>query len=316
MTPLYQIQTNHTVGGHIMNPNFELQWIISEHHEGLMIKEFLKEKEISRVALTDIKFKGGKILVNNTEVNVRYVLKADDIVTVIFPPEYPSDAVKGEKIKLEILFEDPFILVVNKPAGMSTIPSREHPRGSLANALVGYYEEIGIRATSHIVTRLDRDTSGIVLIAKHRHVHHLFSKQQQNGHVKRTYEAFAEGSLRRDSGSIEEHIGRKADSIIEREVRSDGQYACTHYKVLKRYKEFTHVELQLETGRTHQIRVHMSFIGHPLLGDDLYGGNLLKIERQALHCKHIHFLHPFNGMELNFTAPLPLDMDEIIKAAF
>jgi 23S rRNA pseudouridine1911/1915/1917 synthase len=316
MIPLYQIQTNHTVGGYIMNPNFELQWIISEPHEGLMIKEFLKEKEISRVALTDIKFKGGKILVNSTEVNVRYVLKANDIVTVIFPAENPSEGIIGEKIKLEILFEDPFILVVNKPAGMSTIPSREHPNGSLANALVGYYEEIGIKATAHIVTRLDRDTSGIVLIAKHRHVHHLFSKQQQSGDIKRTYEAFAEGSLNLDSGSIEENIGRKTDSIIEREVRNDGQYACTHYKVLKRYKEFTHVELQLETGRTHQIRVHMSFIGHPLLGDDLYGGNRLLIERQALHCKKVQFIHPFSGMEMNFAAPLPLDMDEIKKAAY
>jgi len=315
MTPLYQIRTNHHAGGRHMKPNFALQWTINEHHVGQMIKEFLKEKEISRIALTDIKFKGGKILVNNIEVNVRYVLKADDIVTVIFPPENPSEGVTGEKITLEILFEDPFILVVNKPAGMSTIPSREHPRGSLANALVGYYEEIGIRATSHIVTRLDRDTSGIVLIAKHRHVHHLLSKQQQNGHVKRTYEAIAEGSLKHDRGSIEEHIGRKADSIIEREVRSDGQYACTGYKVLKRYKKFTHVELQLETGRTHQIRVHMSFIGHPLLGDDLYGGNLSLIERQALHCKKIHFLHPFSGMEMNFTARLPVDMDELIKAA-
>ncbi|WP_045519725.1 RluA family pseudouridine synthase [Neobacillus niacini] len=298
-----------------MKPNFELQWKINEQQAGRMIKEFLKEKEISRIALTDIKFRGGKILVNNTEVNVRHVLKVGEIVTVIFPLENPSEGVVGEKIKLEILFEDPYLLVVNKPAGMSTIPSREHPTGSLANALVGYYEKIGIRATSHIVTRLDRDTSGIVLIAKHRHVHHLLSKQQQNGDVKRTYEAFAEGSVKLKMGMIEEPIGRKLDSIIEREVRSDGQCACTQYKVLKWYKEFTHVELELKTGRTHQIRVHMSYIGHPLLGDDLYGGNLLLIERQALHCRRIRFLHPFSGMDMNFTAPLPLDMDEIIKAA-
>ncbi len=315
MIPLYQIRTNHLPGGHGMKPNFELQWKINEQQAGRMIKEFLKEKEISRIALTDIKFRGGKILVNNTEVNVRHVLKVGEIVTVIFPLENPSEGVVGEKIKLEILFEDPYLLVVNKPAGMSTIPSREHPTGSLANALVGYYEKIGIRATSHIVTRLDRDTSGIVLIAKHRHVHHLLSKQQQNGDVKRTYEAFAEGSVKLKMGMIEEPIGRKLDSIIEREVRSDGQCACTQYKVLKWYKEFTHVELELKTGRTHQIRVHMSYIGHPLLGDDLYGGNLLLIERQALHCRRIRFLHPFSGMDMNFTAPLPLDMDEIIKAA-
>ena len=144
-------------------------------------------------------------------------------------------------------------------------------------------------------------------------MYNLLSKQQQNGNVKRTYEAFAQGSLKLEKGSIEEPIGRKTDSIIEREVRSDGQYACTHYKVLKRYNEFTHVELQLMTGRTHQIRVHMSFIGHPLLGDDLYGGSRTLLRRQALHCKKIHFLHPFSGEEMNFTASLPLDMLEIGK---
>jgi 23S rRNA pseudouridine1911/1915/1917 synthase len=296
-----------------MKSSFQLQWEVNKLQAGQIIKEFLKKEEISRIALTDIKFGGGKILVNGIEVNVRYVLKEGEVLTVIFPPENPSEGVAGEKIPLEILFEDQFLLVVNKPAGMSTIPSREHPTGSLANALVGYYEEIGIRATSHIVTRLDRDTSGIVLVAKHRHVHHLLSKQQQNGNVKRTYEAFAQGSLKLEKGSIEEPIGRKVDSIIEREVRSDGQYACTHYKVLKRYNEFTHVELQLMTGRTHQIRVHMSFIGHPLLGDDLYGGSRTLVKRQALHCKKIHFPHPFSGGEMNFTASLPLDMLEISK---
>jgi 23S rRNA pseudouridine1911/1915/1917 synthase len=297
-----------------MELGFQLQWEVNKVQAGSIIREFLKEEEVSRVALTDIKFNGGKILVNDMEVNVRYVLKEGEVLTVIFPPENPSEGVMGEKIPLDILFEDQYILVVNKPAGMSTIPSREHPTGSLANALVGYYEEIGIRATSHIITRLDRDTSGIVLIAKHRHVHHLLSKQQKNGNVKRTYEALAGGNLPIGKGLIEEPIGRKLDSIIEREVRSDGQYACTHYKVLKRYKEFTHVELQLETGRTHQIRVHMSFIGHPLLGDDLYGGTRSLIKRQALHCRKIQFTHPFSGQDLIYTANLPLDMDELIKA--
>lgn len=296
-----------------MISSFQLQWEVNKLQAGQIIKEFLKKEEISRIALTDIKFSGGKILVNGLEVNVRYVLKEGEVLTVIFPPENPSEGVAGEKIPLEILFEDQYLLVVNKPGGMSTIPSREHPTGSLANALVGYYDEIGIRSTSHIVTRLDRDTSGIVLIAKHRHVHHLLSKQQQNGNVKRTYEAFAQGSLKLEKGSIEEPIGRKVDSIIEREVRSDGQYACTHYKVLTRYKAFTHVELQLMTGRTHQIRVHMSFIGHPLLGDDLYGGSRTLIKRQALHCKRIRFPHPFSGKEMNFTSSLPLDMLEISK---
>ena len=297
-----------------METRFQLNWIIDESSAGIPIKEFLKQKEISRIALTDIKFKGGFILVNHEEVNVRYRLNEGDSLTVIFPAEIPSEGVKAEDIPLSILYEDEFLLVVNKPAMMNTIPSREHPNGSLANALVGYYQGAGIQATSHIVTRLDRDTSGIVLIAKHRHVHHLFSKMQQNGLVKRTYEAFAGGLLASDHGSIIEPIGRKQDSIIEREVRADGQYACTNYRVIKRYSTFTHIELGLETGRTHQIRVHMSFFGHPLLGDDLYGGDTALIKRQALHCKKIQFHHPFYKEEMSFSAAPPEDMNRLLGA--
>nr|WP_263328315.1 RluA family pseudouridine synthase [Neobacillus sp. Marseille-Q6967] len=297
-----------------MQKRFQLRWEIDEQNKGKLIKQFLHEKEISRTALTDIKFKGGNILINDAEVTVRYSLKKGDILTVIFPAEQSSEGVRGEKIPLEILFEDEFLLLVNKPAGMSTIPSREHPSGSLANGLLGYYQDRNIQATSHIVTRLDRDTSGIVLIAKHRHVHHLFSKQQQSGKVKRMYEAFAGGIIQESTGTIEQPIGRKLDSIIEREVRSDGQYACTHFQVLKRYTKYTHIELQLETGRTHQIRVHMAYIGHPLLGDDLYGGNDSILKRQALHCKKLHFVHPFTGREMDFIAPLPKDMQTILQA--
>lgn len=297
-----------------MTSQFKMEWIVNHQNAGTQIKDFLKEKEISRTALTDIKFKGGSIFVNNEEVNVRYRLVEGDKLTIFFPPEEPSVGVKGEKISLEILFEDDFLLVVNKPAGMSTIPSREHPSASIANALVGYYEQIGLQATSHIVTRLDRDTSGIVLIAKHRHVHHLFSKAQQCGQVKRTYEALAGGIILENSGTIVQPIGRKEDSIIEREVRADGQYACTHFTILERFTTFTRLLLKLETGRTHQIRVHMSFSGHPLLGDDLYGGDTTLINRQALHCKKINFIHPFSGEEMTFSAPFPDDLVRIIEA--
>lgn len=297
-----------------MSLRFQLKWVIDQQHTGWLLKDFLKKQEISRTALTDIKFRGGTILVNAHEENVRFKLTAGDVVTLIFPQESPSAGVKGEDIPLDILYEDEYLLVVNKPAGMSTIPSREHPNGSLANALVGYYQKIDLIATSHVVTRLDRDTSGIVLIAKHRHVHHLFSKEQQNGNVKRTYEAIAGGIMPLDNGTIIEPIGRKSDSIIEREVRPDGQYACTHFNVLERYKTFTHIVLRLETGRTHQIRVHMSFLGHPLLGDDLYGGETALINRQALHCRQITFVHPFWGEEMTYLAPLPQDMHEVLKA--
>ncbi|KAB2337715.1 RluA family pseudouridine synthase [Cytobacillus depressus] len=292
---------------------FELQWQISTQDENKSIKEFLFEKEISKTSLTDIKFKGGYITVNGKEETVRYLLQKNDFLHVAFPKELPSEGIKGEILPLHILYEDDFIIVVNKEAGMSTIPSREHPYGSLANALIGYYEQIGLQATIHIVTRLDRDTSGIVLVAKHRHIHHLFSKQQKNGGIQREYEAFAQGLLAENEGVIKEPIARKKDSIIEREVCPEGQYACTYFEVIRKFQAFTHVTLKLETGRTHQIRVHMSYLGHPLLGDDLYGGSRNLITRQALHCGRLSFIHPISEKELTFKQELPVDMHSLLQ---
>ncbi|MBS4188898.1 RluA family pseudouridine synthase [Bacillus sp. FJAT-49705] len=291
---------------------FQLKWKITSNDENKLIKDFLKEKEISKTALTDIKFKGGSISVNEKEETVRYTLKRGDVLVIKFPEEMPSEGVKGEKIPLDILYEDDYVIVVNKQACMSTIPSREHPTGSLANALIGYYEQIGLKATTHIVTRLDRDTSGIVLVAKHRHVHHLLSEQQRRGRINREYEALAEGLILADHGVIEQPIARKSDSIIQREVSQTGQYACTRFKVIRRLDSYTHVRLKLETGRTHQIRVHLSHIGHPLIGDDLYGGDVDLLTRQALHCCMLSFYHPFLEKNIFFKQELPIDMMQLL----
>lgn len=297
-----------------MDNQFSLAWQICDIDSEKTIKEFLKEHEISKAALTDIKFNGGKILINDQEMNVRYRLQRDDHLTIIFPLEIPSEGVIKESIPLDIIYEDDYLLVVNKPPYMNTIPSREHPIGSLANALLSYYEKIDLSAATHIVTRLDRNTSGLVLIAKHRHVHHLLSQQQKSGLVKRTYVALVQGIVQDEYGTIEAPIGRKSDSIIEREVSDKGQYACTHYQLLQCYNGYSYIELRLETGRTHQIRVHMSYLGHPLLGDDLYGGDTSFIDRQALHCKRIAFVHPFQKEMLNFEIPNPTDIEKFIKA--
>jgi 23S rRNA pseudouridine1911/1915/1917 synthase len=299
--------------GAVTLSTFTLLWEIQASDDGKMVRQFLQEKNISKTALTDIKFKGGRIMVNGEEVTVRKLLKQGDSLKVEFPEERRSEGMKGEKIPLNILYEDDFVLVVLKPAAMNIIPSREHPTGSLANALAGYYEQTGLESTTHIVTRLDRDTSGIVLVAKHRHIHHLLSQEQRTGEVKRTYEAFVQGCFEEPDGTIDKPIARKKESIIEREVHPEGQRAVTHYHVKKQYSDFAHVELQLETGRTHQIRVHLSSIGHPLLGDDLYGGSLAQIGRQALHCRRIAFYHPFLEKTLIFEAPLPEDMRRLVK---
>lgn len=293
---------------------FMLQWMITSQDEGQLIREFLKQHEISKAALTDIKFKGGKIAVNDEEVTVRYPLKKGDVLKILFPQEEPSEGVKGENIPLSIVYEDEYVLVINKSAGMNSIPSREHPNGSLANGIVGHYKKIGLQATAHIVTRLDRDTSGLVLVAKARHVHYLLSKLQKEVGVKRTYQALVAGHFNQENGTIIAPIARKSSSIIEREVNPLGQYACTHYHVLRTFPSMTHIELRLETGRTHQIRVHMAHIGHPLLGDDLYGGCISAIRRQALHCCRISFHHPVLKKTMEFAVKLPEDMSNLIVA--
>ena len=290
-----------------------LKWVIPSSYDGKLMREFLIDQHISKRTLTAVKFDGGTITVNGKEEDVRYHLIEGDILEMKFPAEKGSGSLVAEEIPLSIIYEDGDVLVVDKPWGMKSIPTKNEPTGSLANAIAGYYERTGICSTVHIVTRLDKDTSGLVLIAKHRHVHHLFSLQQEGREIKRTYEAFAEGRLDSDIGTIEEPIGRKPVSIIEREVRQDGRYALTHYRVKKRFQDFDHIELRLETGRTHQIRVHMSFIGHPLAGDDLYGGSVALIGRQALHCKNLDFFHPVKKEWVHLVAVMPRDMQILLE---
>ncbi|WP_368495573.1 RluA family pseudouridine synthase [Bacillus sp. Marseille-Q1617] len=277
------------------------------------MREFLVDQKISKRTLTSVKFDGGSISVNDSEVNVRHVLKEGDIVKLDFPPETGSDKLLPEDMPLEIVYEDRDVLVLEKPWGMYSIPSKDHSSGTLANGIAGYYNNRSLASAVHIVTRLDRDTSGLVLVAKHRHVHHLFSLQQQERGISRTYEALAEGYLTSNNGFIEQPIGRKDTSIIEREVRNDGQYAKTAYRVLYQYAEAAHLSLRPYTGRTHQIRVHMSSIGHPLMGDDLYGGKVNLIKRQALHCKTLSFYHPMKKEWMKFESPLAEDMKMVLS---
>ncbi|GAA0325374.1 RluA family pseudouridine synthase [Bacillus carboniphilus] len=290
---------------------FQLQWKIEKQDEGQLLREFLFSKGVSRRSLTAIKFQGGKIEVNGQEVNVRYSLKKEDEVIIRFPVEIPSEKMSKHPVPLDIVYEDESVLVINKPPGVMTIPSGDRMSLSIANGLLHYYQEQGIQSAIHIVTRLDRDTSGLLLVAKHRYIHYLFSKQQQEKMVSRKYNALVEGLLNQQSGVITAPIGRKEGSIIEREVRPDGQYAETHYSLIQQYEDFAHVLVELKTGRTHQIRVHMSHLGHPLVGDDLYGGSLRYMMRQALHCVELNFNHPITGEFKQIQSPLPEDMKRL-----
>lgn len=281
-----------------------------------ILREALANMGVSKRALTAIKFQGGTLLVNGEEQNVRFPLNIGDEVTVIFPIEEISDGLLPENGELAIKYEDDALLIVEKPPYQSTIPSHDHPTGSIANVVAAHLQAKNIRSTVHVVTRLDRDTSGLMCIAKHSHIHHLMSEAQKKREIHRTYEALVHGEISEDLLQIIAPIGRKDGSIIEREVREDGKFAHTDVQVLNRYsvkgEKITHVRLNLHTGRTHQIRVHMASIGHPLLGDDLYGGRRDLIARQALHCVELKLLHPLNNQTLKWTSEFPEDIRRIL----
>lgn len=287
---------------------FQLEWKVSKEDSGMILREFLKTKQLTKRAITDIKFSGGNLLVNGEKETVRRKLSDGDRVSVLFPEEKPSEGLVPQKIPLDIVHEDEHCIVLAKPAGMATIPSRLYPDGTLANGLLHHLQKQGLSSTIHIVNRLDKDTSGLMLAAKHRFSHSLFSVLQKQAGIQRTYTAIVHGTLKQEAGMIDVPIGRKRDSIIEREVREDGQRAVTHYKVLEGKKEYSLVELKLETGRTHQIRIHMSSIGHPLAGDTLYGGSGALMGRQALNSSVLTFLHPFSKQKMKFETALPEDM--------
>lgn len=277
-----------------------------------LLREALGEWGISKRTLASVKYGGGQILVNGAEVTVRHPLEKGDAVTVIFPNEEHGKGLLAEDGNLDIVYEDDALLIVEKPPLQNTIPSREHPFGSLANIVAKHFNDHGIPSTLHIATRLDRDTSGLVCIAKNRHIHHMISMQQQEKKMKRRYEALVHGLVEKDEFTITAPIGRKNTSIIEREVREDGQFAETEVRVIKRLPDYSHISLQLNTGRTHQIRVHLAHIGHPLVGDDLYGGKRERLDRQALHCTELELIHPVSGEKLFFSSSLNEDMQALV----
>ena len=288
--------------------NIILKYVVKNEQ---VLREFLLENNISRKTLTRIKFDNdGSIKVNDKEENVRYILKKDDIVEITLPSENYSDFVRFIDKPIEIVYEDAYFLIVNKEINLPSIPSRNSEDESLLERVNYYFREKNINWIPHIVTRLDKNTSGLVLIAKHRHIHALFSNME----IDKYYTALINGRIGQH-GIIEAPIRRVSSSIIEREVGEDGEYAKTEYW-LEKYNlknNVSIVKLKLYTGKTHQIRVHMKYLGYPLLGDELYGGDVGLISRQALHCSNLAFIHPIIGEEINVSVNLPNDMNNIIK---
>lgn len=297
-----------------LDHRFRLSFLVERND--ICLRDFLAQQQISKRTLTAVKFDGGHLSVNGVERDVRHILQQGDSVEVIFPPEQPSVGLQAEDGPLQIVYEDESILIVNKQANQSTIPSRDHRNGTVANYVAGKFKREHLPATVHVVTRLDYNTSGLLCIAKNRHIHHLLSSQLIAGNFHREYEAIVEGAVHEEQFTIEKNIGRKSTSIIEREICEDGQFAKTDVKVVRIVHQnneyLSIVRLVLHTGRTHQIRVHLASIGHPLAGDDLYGGSRATIQRQALHCAFLRFTHPITNEALAFSSPLPEDMQRLI----
>lgn len=279
--------------------------------EPLRLKTFLAQQGISRRLLAKIKYDGGALLVNGVAKNVLTMLYFATEVKIIFPPEKNrKQELIASYVPIEIVYEDRDFLIVNKPPHVASIPSILHPNDSLINRVYGYYKMRNYQGIiPHIVTRLDRDTSGLVLFAKHRYAHALLNEQLQAKQVKKQYIAIAQGKANFQDLEVKAPIGRCEQSLIKREVKKDGQFAHTTLHVKQTFADITVFNVDLHTGKTHQIRVHCAYLGHPLVGDDLYGGRRqMPLQRQALHCAYLSFYHPFKKQKMEFKAQLPFDM--------
>lgn len=290
---------------------------IYEKTEGQQLKYFLKEQGISKGLLAKIKFQGGQIAVNGRIENVLYQLKAQDVVQITIPDEGEHETVLLDETPIDIIYEDAHLLVVNKPANVASIPAQYHPNGTMANRVKAYYKRQNYaNQVIHVVTRLDRDTSGLMVFAKHGFAHAKLDVQLRNKQFVKRYQALVTGEIAQlqNHALIDLPIARDYDSLLKRKIDDSGKQAKTEYWLEKRNQELALVDIQLHTGRTHQIRVHFAAIGCPLRGDELYGGLVDEtMSRQALHCYELQFTHPFTQEALHFTQALPQDMADLAQ---
>lgn len=281
---------------------------------GLRIEQYLRRRGYSYQNLTQLKKMPESILINGVWSYMRTPLKSGDILTVHIKETESSPNIPPVNLPLDIIYEDEDIIVVNKPAGMPVHPSLNNYENSLANALMYYYQEQGKPFIFRCTNRLDRDTSGLTVIAKHMVSSAILSNMGVRHEITREYLAIVRGELIPEEETVDAPIGRAESSLIERKIDFEkGEHAVTHYHVIEEKNGHSLVSLTLETGRTHQIRVHMKHIGHPLIGDYLYNPDMEFISRQALHSYRLSFSHPITGEQMDFTAPLPEDMRRVLR---
>lgn len=280
----------------------------------IIINDILSKKLNISTRLKNKLIKNKNILLNGVFVDTRNTAHLGDVLTIVL--NYPEDNsnIVPKKMHLDIIYEDEHILAINKPAGIAVHPSILHFDGSLANGVRFYFDTIGLRKKIRAVNRIDLNTSGLVLFAKNEYIQECLIKQMNSSIFEKIYLAVVSGKLPKTIGTINAPIARKENSIIERQVSNVGQTAITHYEILQEFEDYSLVKCILETGRTHQIRVHMAHIGHPLIGDSLYSSyNQNFISRQALHSYKMNFMHPISKQKLSLEAPLAKDIKNLIS---
>lgn len=276
-----------------------------------------KYEDISRVAIQRL-IETGKILVNGKKVKASYKVQVNDKITMEEEKAVEVE-LKAQDIPVEIIYEDRDIIVVNKPKGMVVHPANGNPDGTLVNAIMaickGSLSGIGGEIRPGIVHRLDKDTSGILIVAKNDKAHINLSEQIKEHKVKKTYIALVKGIVKENNATINMPIGRSEKDRKKMAVTKKGKEAITHFKVLKRYDKYTLLEINIETGRTHQIRVHLSQIGYPIVGDEVYskGKNEWNIKGQCLHAKSLDFKHPVTNENMHLEAKIPQYFEKILE---
>ena len=279
------------------------------------VSHFLKQKGFSSQNLVQLKKNPDAVLANEVPCFMNHVLHPGDTLTLHIREARSSEKIPPVELPLDIVYEDEDLMVINKPAGMPIHPSMNNYYNSMANALAYYFDQQNRPFVFRCINRLDRDTSGLTIVAKHYVSAGMLSAMIANkaaSGITREYLAIVKGSVQPPKGTITAPLGRKEGSIIERTIDFEkGESAITHYKVLDEQNGHSLVSLILETGRTHQIRIHMKHLGYPLIGDYLYNPDMERIQRQALHAWKLSFVHPITGEKMQFTAPLPEDMAKV-----
>lgn len=291
-----------------------IDYIIGKEEDGLRVEQVLRRKGYSRQNLSVIKRMPQSILVNGVHTYMRGQVQTGDTLRVQIHEAGVSEKIPPIHLPLDIVYEDEDIIVINKAAGMPIHPSMNNHTNSMANALAWYYKEQEKPFIFRCSNRLDRDTSGLTVVAKHLVSAGILSTMTAEKILEREYLAIVSGHVSPSAGTICAPLARKGTSIIERMVDLEkGEEAVTHYETLGHYGPHSLVKLKLETGRTHQIRVHMQYLGYPLIGDYLYNPDMTHISRQALHSHRLSFSHPMTGEPMEFTAPLPEDMQKVLR---